>query len=124
MSRIILVAIGGALGALARYWLGSFIASRWPLAFPLGTLTINVSGSFVIGLFLALATERYNFDPGWRLLFSVGFLGAYTTFSTFEYETIKLIEEGRGMEAALYVACSVILGFVAVWLGLSLARIL
>jgi CrcB protein len=117
-----MVALGGAIGASARYWLGSLINSRLPIQFPLGTFVINVTGSFIIGFFLTLVTQRITVHPNWRLLIAVGFVGAYTTFSTFEFETLKLIEEGSVVSAALNVVLSLIVGFIAVWLGVTAAR--
>ncbi|HEY7182461.1 MAG TPA: fluoride efflux transporter CrcB [Blastocatellia bacterium] len=122
MSKLIMVALGGAIGASARYWLGSLINSRLPIQFPLGTFVINVTGSFIIGFFLTLVTQRITVHPNWRLLIAVGFVGAYTTFSTFEFETLKLIEEGSVVSAALNVVLSLIVGFIAVWLGVTAAR--
>lgn len=122
MSKLIVVALGGAIGAVARYWLGGLINSRLPMQFPLGTFVINVTGSFIIGFFLTLVSQRITIHPNWRLLIAVGFVGAYTTFSTFEFETLKLIEEGSIMSAALNVILSFALGFIAVWLGVTAAR--
>jgi len=122
LDKIIVVALGGALGAVARYWLGGLLSSRWPMQFPLGTFVINVTGSFIIGFFLTLVGQRIAIHPNWRLLIAVGFVGAYTTFSTFEYETLKLLEEGNVLSAALNVFLSLAAGFVAVWLGVILAR--
>lgn len=122
MDKLIVVAVGGAFGAIARYWLGGWINSRLPMQFPLGTFVINVTGSFMIGFFLTLISQRLTIHPNWRMLVAVGFVGAYTTFSTFEYETLKLIEEGNIPSAALNIILSVILGFIAVWLGVVAAR--
>ncbi|HWQ33233.1 MAG TPA: fluoride efflux transporter CrcB [Blastocatellia bacterium] len=122
MNKLVVVALGGALGALARYWLGGLISARWPTQFPLGTFVINLTGSFIIGFFLTLVSQRLTIHPHWRLLVAVGFVGAYTTFSTFEYETLRLIEEGNLLSAALNVILSVALGFIAVWLGVVAAR--
>jgi len=122
LSNYLVVAIGGALGAVARYWVATVIGTRYPSAFPYPTLIINITGSFVIGLFLTLVSERLHISPTWRLGFAVGFVGAYTTFSTFEFETFKLIESGAGLSALMYVAVSLILGFAAVWGGIALAH--
>ena len=122
MSKVLTIAFGGALGALARYWLSEFVATRWPTIFPLGTFIINITGSFVIGFFLTFAAVRYELNPHWRLFIAVGFLGAYTTFSTFEYETLKLIEEGHLPTALFYVLSSVIVGLIAVWAGAAAGR--
>lgn len=116
------VAAGGALGACLRYFIGASVFARARTPFPLATFVINVSGSFIIGFFLTLATERMNVSPHLRLAIAVGFVGAYTTFSTFEYETIRLIEEGHFIHALLNVVLSVVVGFAAVWGGIALAR--
>ncbi|MFY9610208.1 MAG: fluoride efflux transporter CrcB [Blastocatellia bacterium] len=122
MTRYLVVAFGGALGAIARYWFSSLIGERFPTRFPLGTLIINVTGSFIIGFFLTLVTERLNIHPNWRLGVAVGFVGAYTTFSTFEYETFRLLETGGGIGGFMNVIVSLMLGFLAVWGGIALAR--
>ncbi|MBZ5725567.1 MAG: fluoride efflux transporter CrcB [Acidobacteriia bacterium] len=122
LSRYLLVAIGGGTGALARYVAASAIMTRFGGAFPLGTLVVNVTGSFLIGLLMTLLTERFHVDPRWRHLLVVGFLGGYTTFSTFEWETYAAVREGGLRTAALNIAASVTLGYAAVWLGSMLAR--
>ena len=118
----IIVGLGGFVCAIVRYALAVWIGQAWGRAFPLGTFVINVSGSFLIGLLMTLFTERYSFDPAWRLLFVVGFLGAYTTFSTFEYETGKLINDSEWLFAAMNVVLSVTAGFVALKFGEVLAK--
>lgn len=122
ISRLFAVAAGGSLGALARYGVSLLVARFWIHEFPLATLLINVSGCFILGLFSTLATERLSVDPFWRLFVATGFVGAYTTFSTFEYETQRLTESGTLVWAAINVVTSVVAGFVAVRLGLTLAR--
>ena len=121
MDRYLAVAIGGALGAMARYWLALIIGERFPSRFPYGTVVINITGSFIIGFFLTLVYERITIHPNWRLAFAVGFVGAYTTFSTFEYETFKLIEGGHILPGLANVVISLVLGFFAVWGGIVLA---
>jgi fluoride exporter len=118
----LIVGIGGFVGAIARYALAVWIGQAWGRAFPLGTFIINVSGSFLIGLLMTLFTERYSFDPAWRLMFVVGFLGAYTTFSTFEYETGKLINDSEWFFAGMNVVLSVTVGFIALKFGEVLAK--
>jgi fluoride exporter len=122
MSRFLIVAIGGALGAMSRYGVALVVATFWKRDFPLATLLINISGSFILGFFSTFAAERTSFDPMWRLLIATGFVGAYTTFSTFEYETQRLTESGAIAWAALNVVTSVVAGFAAVHLGVFLAR--
>jgi CrcB protein len=122
LTKYIVVGLGGALGAIARYWFSALIGERFPTRFPLGTLVINVSGSFIIGFFLTLVSERLNIHPNWRLGVAVGFVGAYTTFSTFEFETFRLLETGSGISGFMNVILSLMLGFLAVWAGIALAR--
>jgi len=117
----LLVAVGGALGAVARFAVANGFARRLGTSWPYATLCINLSGCFFIALFLAAASER-NFDPAWRYLFPTGFVGAYTTFSTYGYETVRLIETGRTAAAAAYVLASNLLGLGAILLGSWVAR--
>ncbi|HMK56978.1 MAG TPA: fluoride efflux transporter CrcB [Dissulfurispiraceae bacterium] len=124
MRNIFIVGVGGFAGAVARYLIAVWIGQAWGRSFPLGTFVINVSGSFLIGLLMTLFTERYVVDPAWRLLFVVGFLGAYTTFSTFEYETGKLIEDSEWMFAALNVFLSVVLGYAGLKIGEMIAKMI
>jgi fluoride exporter len=120
LDRYALVMIGGATGSLARYLAGSAIMARLGSRFPLGTLIVNVSGSFLIGLAMALLTERFRPHPHWRLLLVVGFLGGYTTFSSFEYETFQAVRDGGCWMGLLNVVGSVLLGYIAVWVGTAI----
>ena len=122
MSRFLAVACGGALGAMSRYAVALFVATFWKRDFPLATLLINITGSFILGFFTTFAAEKTPLDPIWRLLVATGFVGAYTTFSTFEYETQRLAESGALVWGALNVITSVAAGFAAVQLGVYLAR--
>jgi CrcB protein len=122
LIRYLLVLIGGGTGALARYVAASAIMTRFGGRFPLGTLVINVTGCFLMGLVMTVLTERLNLDPAWRLLLVVGFLGGYTTFSSFEWETYTSVRDGGLWTGMLNVAASIMLGYVAVWLGTVLAR--
>lgn len=118
MLKYVMVGIGGFLGAIARFWLGGYVGDRMGSRFPWGTFIINCSGSFVIGFIITLLAERTHWSPNWRYLIPVGFVGAYTTFSTFEYETLRAMQDGNFVIAALNVVLSVVLGFVAVWIGI------
>ena len=122
MMNVLVIGIGGFVGAVARYGIAVWIGQRWGRSFPLGTFAINVSGSFLIGLLMTLMAERFTENPQWRLLLVVGFLGAYTTFSTFEYETGALLKDGEWFFAGLNVVLSVIVGFVALKLGEVMAK--
>ena len=124
MLDILFVGAGGFLGAIARYALGGWIAERTGPGFPYETLLINVTGCFAIGLFMTLAVDAFAWPPSARLFIAVGFLGAYTTFSTFGYETMKLIEGGSLWLAFVNCLASVTVGLVAVWLGMALGRVM
>ncbi len=115
------VLAGAGLGGLARYALGTWIMAKYGGRFPLGTFVINVSGAFLIGALMTLLTERWQPHPNWRLFLVVGVLGGYTTFSSFEYETLQAVRDGERWMGLLYVAGSVVLGYAAVWLGAALA---
>jgi CrcB protein len=112
-----MVMLGGGAGSLARYLVGIAIMNRVGGRFPLGTAFVNITGSFLIGFLMTLLTERLSPHPNWRLLLIVGFLGGYTTFSSFEWETFGLVRDGGRWLGLLNVAGSVLLGYLAVWLG-------
>jgi CrcB protein len=116
-----MVLVGGGLGALARYVLGMAISARTDGRFPLGTFVINVTGSFVIGLLMTLFTERLQVHTNWRLLLVTGVLGGYTTFSTFEYETFRAVQDGAIWIGLLNAIGSVTVGYMAVWIGAAIA---
>jgi CrcB protein len=118
--EVLFVALGGAIGSAARYLVGGWFAARFGAAFPYGTFVVNVTGSFIVGLFLAYAQERVSLSPYWRLFFAVGFVGGYTTFSTFEYESIRLLQDGEMLLAAVYLIGSVVTGGVAAIAGIAL----
>jgi CrcB protein len=122
MLNVLAVALGAAVGANLRYGLSLWAAQRWGAAFPYGTLLINVSGSFLIGLLLVLATSRITLSEPARLLLVTGLLGGFTTFSSFSYETFSLMLSGNLREAALYMLGSVALGLLGVVLGAGLPR--
>lgn len=123
MTPFLVIGLGGFLGANARYLVGGWAAERLGVTFPYGTLLINVTGSFIIGLFLTLATERFVVNPNARLFFAVGFLGAYTTFSTFTFESLALLQTRAYLFAAGNLAGSLLLGMVAVALGVVVGRL-
>jgi CrcB protein len=118
----LLVAVGSAIGGCARYAIGGAVARAWGPEFPWGTLVVNTTGCFVIGLFLTAALGRLDLDPRWRLLVAIGFCGGYTTFSTFAWEVAKLMEGRDYLLAAADVVGSTIAGLAALWCGAALAR--
>jgi fluoride exporter len=121
-GRITAIAVAGALGALARYALGGWVGRRTGGGFPWGTLVVNISGSLALGFLFTLLTERFLPHPTIRTAATVGFLGAYTTFSTFTFETMRLIEDGAVAQAGANIALSVVAGLVAVYAGIVLGR--
>lgn len=116
------VAVGGAAGSVARLLLAGLVQSRSATGFPLGTLVVNVSGSLLLGFLLRYSLETPAVSPEWRALLATGFCGGYTTFSTFSYETVALLEEGDWRRAALYVALSVAVSLLGMVLGAAAAR--
>lgn len=110
------VGIGAFLGANARYWVGAWAAERFGTTFPYGTLIINASGSFLIGVLAAFFAPR-AFSPNWRLLLMVGVLGGYTTFSSFAYEAMRLVESREYLLAALYLFGSPVVGLAGCFVG-------
>lgn len=116
------VGIGAFLGANARYWVGGWAAARLGTAFPYGTFLINMSGSFAIGLLAAFFADR-AFSPNLRLFLMVGFLGGYTTFSSFSYEALALFEDGAYLLGALYLFGSPVIGLAGCIAGLAIGRL-
>jgi CrcB protein len=124
VQKIMAVAIGGAIGSVTRYLVSIWAAERLGAHFPYGTLVVNVAGCFVIGVFMTITTERLIVSPYWRLLVSVGFLGGLTTFSSFGFETLRLVEDADFFPALYNVLLNVVLGLSATWLGVVAARLL
>jgi CrcB protein len=124
LLKYVMIALGGAIGAIARFALGAYVGQRMGARFPYGTFIINISGSFLIGLIMTVLTERAQLSANWRYLIPIGFIGAYTTFSTFEYETLRAVQDGQFTAGVLNVVLSVVVGFVMVWLGVLTGRAL
>ena len=124
LQRYFLIALGGALGSIARFWVGSTIANRFGTKFPYGTFVINITACVIIGFSLTFLAKRTEFSPAWRFLVPIGFVGAYSTFSAYEWETLSTIRSGAFFLAALYAVGSFIVGLGAVWLGALIAEIL
>jgi len=119
---IVLIAVGGAAGAVARYLVDVTISQRWPSAFPWGTLAVNLSGSLVLGVLFALTVERGVLHASSRAPVMIGFIGAYTTFSTFMLESWRLVEDGAVGLAVANIVGSCLLGLVAVFIGVAIGR--
>ena len=124
MVQFVAVAVGAMLGANLRYMVMIWSIDRWGTDFPFGTFIVNVSGAFAIGVILAYLGERLEISLLWRLFFVTGFLGGYTTFSTYAWEGLILAEQGDWLRAGAYVMGSNVLGFAGVWLGATLARLI
>jgi CrcB protein len=124
MEKFLIISVGAILGANLRYWLGDWAAQRFGTAFPYGNLIINVSGSFILGIFMILITDRFLVDPRWRLLVAIGFLGSYTTFSSYAYESVNLILSGQNWIGVLNLFGSSFLGGLAALLGIWLGKLI
>lgn len=122
MQKYMLIAAGGALGAMARYWIGASIGSRMGTRFPYGTFVINLSACLIIGFSLTYLGRRVELSLAWRYLIPIGFVGAYSTFSTYEWETLASLRSGAFSMAAIYSLGSLVLGLAATWLGIILAE--
>jgi CrcB protein len=118
VTRYLLVGLGGGLGSMLRYMVGGYASSRMNARFPYGTFLVNCTGCFLIGLVVAVLAERTDLSPNWRYLIPIGFIGGYTTFSSFELETFRSVENGEMLIAGLNVSLSVVIGFIGVWLGM------
>jgi CrcB protein len=122
LHKYLLIGLGGALGSVARYWVSSTVGGRMGVRFPYGTMVVNLTACAVIGFALTLLSKRVELDPAWRYFTTIGFIGAYSTFSTFEWETLETLRSGAFLLAALYVGSSVVLGLVATWAGAALGE--
>jgi fluoride exporter len=124
LQKYLLIALGGALGSIARYWVGATIINRLGTRFPWGTLVINLSACVIIGFSVTFLTRRAGLSPAWRYLVPIGFVGAYSTFSTYEWETLSLVRAGTFSLAAVYALGSLVLGLAATWCGMIAAEYL
>jgi CrcB protein len=122
MKMILAVAAGGAFGAIARYYAAGYVGRLIGADFPFGTLTVNVVGSFLMGVLVEVSALAWSPSPELRAMIAVGFLGAFTTFSTFSLDAVLLFERGQGLPAAAYVLFSVVLSIGAFFLALYLIR--
>jgi CrcB protein len=121
LDKYLAVFAGAGLGGVARYALGVWVMTRYGGRFPLGTLVVNVSGAFLMGLTMTILSERMTPHPAWRMFLIVGVLGGYTTYSAFAYETLQAIKDGERLMGLLYVVSTVVAAYLAVWLGTALA---
>ncbi|HHZ88140.1 MAG TPA: fluoride efflux transporter CrcB [Chromatiaceae bacterium] len=122
MTQTLAIALGGASGALMRFWVSGGIYTLFGRGFPYGTLVVNVLGSLLMGVLFVVLQERVALSPEWRAGLQIGLLGAFTTFSTFSIETLNLLQQGEQMRAMLNVVISVVACIGAAWVGLLLAR--
>jgi fluoride exporter len=122
MTKYLMVAIGGALGSVLRFWVGTYVSNRIATRFLAGTFVINVTACFLVGFVITVLAAKSNWSPNWRYLIPIGFIGGYSTFSTFEYETFRVLQEGEFLIAGLNVVLSVVVGFVSVWVGVITGR--
>ena len=124
MQKYLLIAAGGALGSIARFWVGSTISGRIGAKFPYGTFVINITACVILGFTLTYIGKRAGLNPAWRYFIPVGFIGAYSTFSTYEWETLSTLRSGAFTMGALYAVGSLILGLASVWAGTAIAELL
>ena len=122
LAQILVVMFGGAFGAAARFMVVTKVNEKFGSAFPFGTLSVNVIGSFIMGVLAMILVERLNLDPLLKLGVFVGFLGAFTTFSTFSMDTLGLFEQGHHLRAFSYMFVSVLFSVLAVWLGVFVGK--
>src|ERR1035438_6900557 len=122
LQRYLFIAAGGAAGSILRYWVGSTISGRMGTRFPYGTLVINITACVLIGFSITYLGKRADLNPAWRFLIPVGFIGAYSTFSTYEWEPLSTIRSGAFALAALYAVGSLVAGLAATWCGVLLAE--
>jgi CrcB protein len=124
MGKLTLIGLAGFIGTLSRYWLSGVVARRYGETFPMGTLVVNLVGCFLVGLLFYLLQERFLVNQTVRTVVLIGFLGGFTTFSSFGLQTFTLLQDGEFGIAALNILGANVIGLVLVWAGYTLARIL
>lgn len=122
MRIIALIGIGSFIGGIFRYLLSQTIQTRFLSAYPFGTFTVNIIGCLIVGIIFGLS-EKFNVSPEWRLFLATGICGGFTTFSSFSLETMNMLKDGQYLYSFLYISSSVILGLIAVYLGMLLLKL-
>lgn len=123
IKTLLLIGTGGFAGSISRYLLTKFIATKWPMAFPWGTFSVNIIGCFLIGIIMGMSFQS-SISTQTRLLLATGFCGGFTTFSTYSLEIFELYQRGEAGISMLYLFASILAGFLSVWLGLWVVRVL
>lgn len=123
MKIILIVGTGGFIGSVSRYLVSQFLQKTFETTFPLGTMTVNIIGSFLIGIIYALSEQSEIISAEWRIFLAVGFCGGFTTFSSFAYENFSMLSVQQYLYSALYAGLSLILGLLAVYLGVQIMKI-
>ncbi|MBI3585770.1 MAG: fluoride efflux transporter CrcB [Ignavibacteriales bacterium] len=124
MVNIILVFLGGGIGAAARYWLSGVVYQKVSTDFPYGTLTVNAIGCLLIGILMAAMEERFLVQPSLRVFLTIGILGGFTTFSTFSFETIALLRDGEILYALVNIFTSIFVCLFGTWVGMQIGKLL
>lgn len=122
MTKYLLVGLGGCLGSILRFCVAEYIGTRLGVRFPYGTFLVNCTACFLIGLSVTILADKSHWSPLWWYFIPIGFIGGYSTFSTFEFETFRVFQAGEFLMAGLNVILSVVVGFVSVWLGMIAGR--
>jgi len=122
MRALLFVGIGGGLGSILRYTISLFVGKHIPIVFPLGTLLVNISGCFLIGVFYAIIARHSDFNSEWRLFLITGICGGYTTFSTFSHDGLILLKQGSNLSFIVYVLGSVVIGMLATIAGVAIFK--
>lgn len=122
LKSLLCIGVGGGIGSIFRYLISVFVGRHIPIVFPLGTLLVNISGCFLIGVFYSLANRYTGFTPEWRLFLITGICGGFTTFSTYSYDGLVLLKQGANFSFLLYIIGSVVLGLLATFAGAAIFK--